>query len=305
LLLTLTLRMAARVPDAQPAGTRSDQNIANGNGTANEVRVCLAALPPVWQASHVQEFCLAWPQRLEEIMPNQKMSLSLIIIGVAVPGLAMLLAAISAMAQSNSGDYLFLIASGFLCDSGDSSACPAVVKSADGSSYEMSGVGTFNTKSKSVTATGTFTRKSPNGNSLETGIWMANELVSFESYGIAPGARMQVGSAFGPPQFGPRRMPMFSGSMPAGGLAVLHIRLLPMWGPSRNAVLQVNCALGKVPDEHQTEGIRLTFEEGGSEFNEEVSGHTLFVLTKPGVSVAPKAPAPAVDQNPAPPEAQP
>jgi hypothetical protein len=63
----------------------------------------------------------------------------------------------------------------------------------------MSGAGTLNPKSKSVTATGTFTRKSPNGNSLETGIWIANEFVSFDSYGIAPGARMQAGSAFAPP----------------------------------------------------------------------------------------------------------
>jgi hypothetical protein len=116
-----------------------------------------------------------------------------------VAALAILLSAFPPMAQSNSGDYIFLIASRFLCDTGDSSACPAVVKSADGSSFEMSGVGTFNTKSKLVTATGTFTHKSPNGNSVETGIWIANELVSFDSYGIAPGARMQAGSAFGPP----------------------------------------------------------------------------------------------------------
>jgi hypothetical protein len=34
--------------------------------------------------------------------------------------------------------------------------------------------------------------------------------------GHASGARMQAGSVFGPPQFGPRRMPTFSGSMPAG-----------------------------------------------------------------------------------------
>jgi hypothetical protein len=154
----------------------------------------------------------------------------------------------------------------------------------------MSGAGTLSTQSKSVTATGTFTRKSSNGNSLETGIWTGNELVSFESYGIAPGARMQAGSAFGPPQFGPRRMPMLSGPMPAGGLAVFRIRLLPMWGPSRTAVLQVNCALGKVPEEHQTEGIRLAFEGGGGEFDEEVSGRTLFLLTRPGASAAPKAP---------------
>jgi hypothetical protein len=71
------------------------------------------------------------------------MFLTLLITGAAVPSLALLLAAIPAMARSNGGDYVFLIGSGFLCDSGDSSACPAVVKSADGSSFELSGVGTF------------------------------------------------------------------------------------------------------------------------------------------------------------------
>jgi hypothetical protein len=236
-------------------------------------------------------------------MPNEKLSLSLVITGVALPSLAILLAAIPAMAQSNSADYIFLIASGFLCDTGDSSACPAVVKSAQGDSYELSGAGTFNTKSKSVTATGTFARKSPNGNSLETGIWIANELVSFDSYGIAPGARPQAGSAFGPPQLGPRRMPVLSGPMPAGGLAVFRIRLLPMWGASRTATLQVNCALGKVPDEHPTEGIRLAFK-GGGEFDEEVSGRTMFVLTRLAASATPKPPATESETRPAPAEVQ-
>jgi hypothetical protein len=218
--------------------------------------------------------------------------------------LAFFLVAIPAMAQGNSADYIFLMASGFLCDSADSSSCPAVVRSADGSSFEMSGAGALNTRSKSVTAVGMFTRKSPNGNSLETGIWMANELVSFESYGIAPGARMQVGSAFGPPQLGPRRMPMFSGSMPAGGLAVLRIRLLPMWGLTGNAVLQVNCALGKVPEERQTEGIRLTLEGGGGEFDQEISGRTMFVLTRLAATPAPKSPTTGDEANPVPPQVQ-
>jgi hypothetical protein len=207
-----------------------------------------------------------------------------------VVALAILLSAFPAMAQSNSGDYIFLIGSGFLCDSGDSSACPAVVKSADGSSYEMSGAGTFNPQSKSVTAVGTFTRKSPNGNSLETGIWIANEFVSFDSYGTVPGARVQAGSVFDPLQFGPRRMPMLSAPMPVGGLAVLRIRLLPMSGLVRTALLQVNCALGKVPDEHPTEGIRLALEGGGGEFDQEISGRTLFLLTRPGGSAAPMVP---------------
>jgi len=236
-------------------------------------------------------------------MPNQKMFLSLVMARVAVPGLVILLAAISAIAQSNNGDYILLIASGFLCDTGDSSSCPAAVKSADSSSYELSGVGMFNAKSKLVTATGTFTHRSPNGNSLATGIWTANELVSFDSYGIAPGARMQAGPVFGPPQFGPRRMPMLSGSMPAGGLAVLRIRFLPMWGPPRNAVLQVNCALGNVPDEHPTDGIGLTFE-GGGEFDLEPSGRTMFVLTRPGAGPERKSPASGGETNPAPPQAQ-
>jgi hypothetical protein len=168
----------------------------------------------------------------------------------------------------------------------------------------MSGEGTFNTKSKSVTATGTFTRKSPNGNPLETGVWIANELVSFDSYGIAPGARMQAGSVFGPPMFGPRRMPMLLGSMPAGGLAVFRIRLLPTWGPSRSAALQVNCALGKVPDEHQREGIRLAFEGGGAAFDEEVSGRTMFVSTRLAASPIAKPPATESETKPAPAEVQ-
>lgn len=230
-------------------------------------------------------------------MPGHRVLLNRVMVWTGTSGLAVLLAAIPAMAQSSSGNYIFLIGSGFLCDSSDSSACPAVVKSADGSSYEMSGVGTFNPKSKSVTATGTFTRKSPNGNSLETGMWIANELVSFDSYGIAPGARMQAGSVFGPPQFGPRRMPMLSGSMPAGGLAVLRIRLLPMWGPSTTAVLQVNCALGKVPEERHTEGIRLAFEGGGGEFDQEISGRTIFVLTRRGASPAPNSPTTGEETN--------
>jgi hypothetical protein len=190
-------------------------------------------------------------------MSSQREILYGVIAWAAGMTLATVLVAIPARAQSNRGDYLFFVGSGFLCQTDDSSACPAVAKSADDSTFELSGAGTFNTKSKLVTATGTFTHKSPNGSTLETGIWMANEPVSFDSYGIAPGARLHAGSAFGPPQFGPRRMPMLSGSMPAGGLAVLRIRLLPMWGPSRNAVLQVNCALGKVPDEHPTDTSTL------------------------------------------------
>jgi hypothetical protein len=214
------------------------------------------------------------------------------------------LAAIPATAQNNGADYIVLIASGFLCDSGDSSACPAVVKSAEGASYELSGAGTFAPQSKSVTVAGTFTHKSTDGVVLETGVWVASELDSFDFYGIAPGALLREGRALGPPQFGPRRLPMFSGPLPAGGLAVLRIRLLPVLGFAKNATLQVNCALGRVPPEHPTEGIRLAMDGHGAEFDEEVSGRAFFLLTRPAASAAAKTPVPDTATNPAPAEVQ-
>jgi hypothetical protein len=235
-------------------------------------------------------------------MSCQRVFLNRVIAWVVLPSLAIFLAVVPAIAQTSNSDYTLLVGSGFLCDSGDSSACPVVAKSADGASYEMSGAGTLAPQSKSVTAAGTFTHKSSSGDVLETGVWVASELVSFDSYGIAPGALVREGRALGPPQFGPKRLPMLSGPMAAGGLAVLRIRLLPVLGFAKTARLQVNCALGKVPDEHPTEGIRLAFEGRGAEFDEEVSGRTLLLLTRPGASAAAKAPAPEIDTNSVPAE---
>jgi hypothetical protein len=228
-------------------------------------------------------------------MSSQKVFTNLVIASLAVASLAIWLGARPALAQSGAANYAFLVGAGFLCDSGDSAPCPAVVKSAQGDSYEVSGAGTLATQSKTVTAAGTFTHKSSNGNVLETGVWTASELVSFESYGIAPGALLREGQAFGLRRFGPMRSRMFSGPMPAGGLAVFRIRLLPMRGASRTATLEVNCALGKVPDERPTEGVRLAFEGGGVAFAEEVSGRTLFLLTRPAAGPASKAPPREVD----------
>ena len=237
-------------------------------------------------------------------MSSQRESLYSVIAWTAGMTLATFLFAIPARAQRNNGDYLFFIGSGFLCQANDSSACPAVAKSADDSTYELSGAGTLAPQNKSVTAAGTFTHKSTDGVVLATGVWIASELVSFDSYGVAPGALTREGRALGPPQFGPECLPMFSCSMPTGGRAVLRIRLIPVLGFAKNATLQVNCALGKVPPEHQVEGVRLTFERGGVEFDEEISGRALFLLTRPGASAAAKAPAPEVDTNPAPNEVQ-
>jgi hypothetical protein len=119
---------------------------------------------------------------------EQKTFIQILAVSILGPCLGGLVGAIPAIAQSG-GSYTFLVSSGFLCDA-DSSACPAVVKSVTGESYEMSGAGVFDAERKSVTAAGTFTQKSSDGNALETGVWIASELVSFESYGVAAGALM-------------------------------------------------------------------------------------------------------------------
>jgi hypothetical protein len=209
--------------------------------------------------------------------------------------------AFPAAAQSNNSNYIFLLASGFLCEPGDTSTCPATAKGNQDDSYELSGAGMFDAQTKSVKATGTYTHKSPNGNVLETGVWIANQLVSFDSYGIAPAALRQHGLALGPQPLGPRRMPMSASPMPTGGLAVFRIRLLPMSGASTTAVLQVNCALGDVPRERSVEGIRLTLEKNGTEFSEEVGGRVIFLSVRPEVSAPVKTP----QQEPAPDSAEP
>lgn len=199
------------------------------------------------------------------------------------------LCAQSTEAQNNR-NYIFLLASGFLCDPGDWSTCPAAAKSAQGDSYEMSGAGTFDVQNKSVKMSGTYTRKAPNGNVLETGVWLAAELVSFDSYGAAPAVLMRQGSALGPAPFGPKGSPIMLGPMPTGGLAVFRVRLLPIRGPSTTAVLQVNCALGDVPRERSVEGIQLKLERDNTEYAEEVGGRVMFLSTRPETSTPSKAP---------------
>ena len=142
----------------------------------------------------------------------------------------------------------------------------------------MTGAGTLEVQSKSVRAAGTYTQRSHSGNVLETGLWLAGELLSFNSYGAAPNALLRQGWASSPALFALKRWRWLvpSGPMPPGGLAELRIRLLALQGPSRNAVLQVNCALGDVPRERSVEGIRLSMEGNASDFSEEGSGRVMF-----------------------------
>jgi len=155
-------------------------------------------------------------------MSRQHVFLDRVISWVGLPGLALFLAAVPAIGQTSNSEYSLLEGAGFVCDSADSSACPAVVKSADGASYEMSGAGTLAPERRLVTVAGTYTHKSTDGVVLETGVWVANELVSFDFYGLAPGALMREGRALGPQQFGPMRMRTFSGPMPRWSSCLPH-----------------------------------------------------------------------------------
>jgi hypothetical protein len=194
-------------------------------------------------------------------------------------------------------NYNLLIASAFLCDPSDSTTCPAVARAADGETIEISGAGTLGAASKSVTAAGAFIVKSPNGYIVTTGVWTATGLVSFESYGIAPGALLRDYPQFrtlgvlskgdfiepGLMMAGP--MGLMAGPLAAGGLAVIRIRLLPDAGSPTDAVLHVNCAKGKVPEGRPGDGVRLAIT-GGPEFEEQLGGRTVFLLRRPGPNFA-------------------
>lgn len=197
------------------------------------------------------------------------------------PTLILLLFASSARGQSRPESYVVLLASGFLCDPGDSGSCPAVAKSASGDTYEISGAGAFDPQKKSVKAAGTFTQRGTNGAVLETGAWLATDLISFDSYGAAPNALIQKGPAFNPPKVGQKGPAMRTGATPTGGLAIFQIILRAMSGTTKTAILQVNCALGDVPRERSTEGIRLSLEQPKSDFVEEVGGRVVFLLMRP------------------------
>jgi hypothetical protein len=202
-----------------------------------------------------------------------------------------------ALADNDSASYNFLVGSGFLCDPNDSSTCPAVARATNGDAIEMSGAGTLSLANKSITAAGAFTHKTSTGEIVETGVWAASELVSFKSYGIAPGALMRETQRFKSSRLFPLGLGMLAGPMPAGGLALIRIRLLPDTGSPKEAILQVNCARGKVPANQEGDGIRLAIQDGGPKFDERVSGRTLFLLRKPRLNFGLNATSPNTGAN--------
>jgi hypothetical protein len=193
------------------------------------------------------------------------------------------------LADNDSANYNFLVASGFLCDPNDSSTCPAVARAASGDTIELSGAGTLSLANKSIMGAGAYTHKSSTGEILETGVWTATALLSFKSYGVAPGALMRGTLKFKSSRLFPSGLGMLAGPMPAGGLALIRIRLIPDAGSPKDGILQVNCALGKMPANQKEDGARLALDGSGLKFDQRVSGRTMFTLRKPGLNLGLKS----------------
>lgn len=193
----------------------------------------------------------------------------------------------SARAQTKAGTYSMAIGSGFLCESGEPGDCTATSTSLNGDSYELNGAGTFDSQTKSAHAAGTFRHKSTNAGALEWGVWIASELISFESYGVVPHA---TGSEAR--RRGPKRLALQSPMLPIGGLAILKVRLMALSGASKTAVLQVNCALGNIPRDHSVTGIRIKIDGSDSEYVEDGNARVVIIGFGPEVSSrVPKTPA--------------
>lgn len=148
--------------------------------------------------------------------------------------------------------YQYLAGTGPLCGLA-ASACPDVASASNGDTVAISGQGTFVTGSDEVTGGGTFVHTNSAGTVLGSGTWMAEELLSFTSFGgNAPGL---------PPNF-------------EGGLARIEVELHPTGSTGTlDAVLQIDCGINSAAG---AEGVMLAVQDGPN-FNTEVSGFTVFI----------------------------
>ena len=128
-------------------------------------------------------------------------------------------------------------------------AGPDVAMAATGDRVELTGQGTFALHPESVSGSGSFTHKAPDGTVRGSGTWTAMHLLSFNSYGSSTG----LPAAF------------------EGGLALIEVHL----STGLDAVLELSCLVGSPPPAAH-EGIRLAVADGPN-FNKQVSGETLFI----------------------------
>ncbi|MBI2498770.1 hypothetical protein HYV88_00850 [Candidatus Woesearchaeota archaeon] len=155
-------------------------------------------------------------------------------------------------ARENS-KYDFMIGTGFLRDFGN-----VISTAKNGDTIELVGEGSFNTKPKNITGSGTVIHKNSNGEIIGTGKWIVTKLITFQSYGNG-------GSQGLPDNF-------------EGGRALIKVIIDPdNVGQSFESTLMVTCLLGdKIPPK-ASEGIRLAIRDIPINFNQEKSGATLFI----------------------------
>jgi hypothetical protein len=73
---------------------------------------------------------------------------------------------------------------------------------------------------------------------------------------------------------------LIAGPLAAGGLAVIRIRMLPDAGSPKDALLRINCARGKVPEDASSDSVRVTIADGLA-YDSPVSGKAVFLLRRP------------------------
>ena len=154
------------------------------------------------------------------------------------------------------GEYQFLVGSGLLCGLPIPDPCPVVTKGANGDIVEITGAGTITLGSDSATGGGTFVHKDGDGNVIGAGTWTVTELVTFKSWGT-------------------------QADLPAdfeGGRARMRVHLTSTTGIELDATLKIACLIGDFPSTAK-EGIKLRLR-GAPDFDEEVSGATLFIRTE-------------------------
>lgn len=155
----------------------------------------------------------------------------------------------------SSGTFQFLIGTGPLCSiPGVQNPCPDVARADNGDTVEIAGQGTLSFQPNSVTGSGTFVHKAPDGTVKAMGTWTAMRLMSFKSFG---------NSAPFPANF-------------VGGQALVLVQLSVGGTVVHTAVLTVICDIG-APPTGLMEGIKLAVQGTPFNFNKQVSGITLFI----------------------------
>jgi hypothetical protein len=195
---------------------------------------------------------------LKPVRPEVRMRKMKTTKGVLLLLSALLLTVLPSTVFADSGHktYQYLVGAGPLCSLAPN-ACPDVASAPNGDMVSVTGMGTFDIRSMTATGSGTFVHKMADGTVRASGTWVATKLLAFHSFGS--------GSVQGLP------------SNFQGGLALIQVTLKVHDTPVFNAVLKVGCELGNPPDGWH-EGIELTVQGAGINFNEKVSGFTLFIL---------------------------